>query len=196
MTHLRILFLSILIGVVFNKTTSYSQDTIAESVIEYCEEHVINFETIRWSGDSIINCLFFNPRINSDLNLDDYKMLNGSDKLIKKLLFFLEMIYQVEFIEYDKTEKNWIINIKFYDKSLISGELLSNLTPRSLLVRHFHEESADLFKNYLFVSQSQDTLRWNLSDIKQVSERIDSMVLIYGFSMYTERLSNIRVYAF
>lgn len=106
------------------------------------------------------------------------------------------MIYQVEFIEYDKTEKNWIINIKFYDKSLISGELLSNLTPRSLLVRHFHEESADLFKNYLFVSQSQDTLRWNLSDIKQVSERIDSMVLIYGFSMYTERLSNIRVYAF
>ena len=191
MNCLKILFLSIFLGIGFNKTISNAQNTIAESVIEYCEEHVINYETIRWSGDAILNCLFFNPKINKDLIFEYYKSNTSStDKRIKKLLFFKKQIKSIEFQKEQNDESRWVARFSFYDNSLILGRILDNERPNWLIGLYFSEGANKNLTKFLEVPMDKDFVKWMVQDVKTDSSSLAILNYIYENISYV-KLKNV-----
>lgn len=180
--------MSILIGVVLNKTTSNAQNTIAESVIEYCEKHVIDNKTILWNGDALINCLFFNEEINKDFDLNTYRELSGRDKFIGKFDFFLENLNRLEFVKTDSLGESWIMKVRFKDRSFITARLIEKndlITDRSLELR------MRMF-NFNILTEKSDTLGWDFSDIKLELNLIHK-ITIYDQAFELDYYDNIEI---
>mgnify|MGYP003631887529 CR=1 FL=1 len=184
MTKLKI-FLGILFWVLFNFSTAKAQEDIASQVVGYCEENVINGETIQWSLEAIINCLFFKPEINNEYKYETYIILSEEEKYLEKIkvmISHIELISIKSITSSDHSEVRWVIN--FNDKSSLVGETSENELPEGISESDNLELLPELV-NHIYLKEDNLSVEMNLSEF---SEKYSNGILFDLYFLYRNEL--------